>query len=137
MNHLNEEQLVLHYYGELTDSGVEKHLAECPGCRAEYRAVQQVLNTVDTAPIPERAADYGEAVWRRIEGRLGARRRGWFRRSWWALAPAAAPGAALIVVARSVVVVVTVGGVGRGGVRVGRAVRTVGSTAPGPPAAGP
>jgi hypothetical protein len=90
MNHLNEEQLVLHYYGELADASVEKHLADCTECRAEYRALQQVLNTVDSAPMPERAADYGEAVWRRIEGRLGARRRNWFQRSWWALAPAAA-----------------------------------------------
>jgi hypothetical protein len=48
-----------------------------------------VLNTVDSAPVPERQAGYGEAVWQRIENKLGARpaRRG-FR--WWIWAPALA-----------------------------------------------
>jgi hypothetical protein len=96
--HISEEQLVLLYYGEAADAApIESHLSECEQCRAEYRAVQTVLNTVDSAPVPERGADYGSAVWKRIERRAGARSRGlgsvlrlprWF--GWWMWAPVAA-----------------------------------------------
>jgi hypothetical protein len=88
--HIPEEQLVLLYYGEAADAApIESHLSQCEHCRAEYRAVQTVLNTVNSAPVPERAADYGSAVWKRIERRVGARRNvRWF--SWWMWAPVAA-----------------------------------------------
>ena len=90
MIHLSEEQLMLFYYGESAEaSGIEEHLAGCEQCRAEFRALQLVLNTVDSAPVPERGAGYGEAVWRRIGGQLGTRRR---RRvfTWWIWAPTTA-----------------------------------------------
>lgn len=88
--HISEEQLVLFYYGEAADAApIESHLTQCDHCRAEYRAVQTVLNSVDAAPVPERGPDYGSAVWKRIEGRVGGRRRtGWF--PWWMWAPVAA-----------------------------------------------
>lgn len=89
MNHLSEEQLVLFYYGESGEAAdIENHLAGCEACRAGFRSLQLVLNTVDSAPVPERNAEYGQAVWQRIEGRLGARRRVSFR--WWIWAPATA-----------------------------------------------
>jgi polyhydroxyalkanoate synthesis regulator phasin len=90
MNHISEEQLVLFYYGELPESaGIENHLEECEVCRDEFRAVQLVLNTVDSAPVPERSADYGRQVWQRIESRIGHRpRRSVWR--WWVWAPAMA-----------------------------------------------
>jgi len=90
MNHISEEQLVLFYYGESAEAtAIEGHLADCDTCRADFRALQLVLNTVDSAPVPERGAEYGPAVWRRIEGRLGARRK---RRvfHWWIWSPAMA-----------------------------------------------
>jgi hypothetical protein len=90
MNHLNEEQLVLFYYGESAEaSGIEQHLAGCETCRAEFRALQLVLNTVDSAPVPERHGDYGRDVWQRIEPRLGVRTRPRVFR-WWVWAPVAA-----------------------------------------------
>jgi len=88
MNHLSEEQLVLFYYGESAEaSGIEGHLTGCEQCRADFRALQLVLNTVDAAPVPERGAGYGEAVWQRLSQQLGTRKR---RRafSWWIWAPA-------------------------------------------------
>lgn len=90
MNHISEEQFVLLYYGESPDSrDVEKHLDECETCRAEYRTLQQVLNTVNSVPVPERGPEYGRAVWQRIAGRLPKRRR--FRlTSWWIWSPAMA-----------------------------------------------
>jgi predicted anti-sigma-YlaC factor YlaD len=56
MNHLNEEQFVLYYYGEQVD-GVEDHLGACEQCRVAYHTLQRVLNSVDSLPVPERGAD--------------------------------------------------------------------------------
>ncbi len=99
MNHLNEEQLVLYYYGETPDApAIERHLADCPDCRTEYQSMQLVLNTVDSAPVPERPAEYGAQVWQRIAGRIPRRTR-WsslWQPRWWVLGPAMA---ALLVVA--------------------------------------
>jgi hypothetical protein len=79
MNHLTEEQLVLHYYGEESDTlAAEQHLEECGECRTLYGSLQRVLNVVDSLPVPERGAEYGAQVWNRLEPRLGARRR-WFQ----------------------------------------------------------
>ena len=55
----------------------ERHLDECQECRALYGSVQRVLNMVEADPVPERGADYGAEVWRRIEGKLPARRWRW------------------------------------------------------------
>lgn len=92
MKHLSEEQLVLFYYGEWPETGgIEEHLGACEACRSSFRTLQLVLNTVDSAPAPERGALYGEQVWRRIEGRLGrvaAPRRKAF--AWWIWSPAMA-----------------------------------------------
>jgi len=98
MNHLSEEQLVMYYYGEET-SGVEDHLGECESCREGYHALQRVLNSVDSLPVPERDADYEAQVWRRVEGAL-PRKRG-FAARWFTWKPLIAAGAmaALLVAA--------------------------------------
>ena len=45
MNHLSEEQLILHYYGEEGDTlAVEQHLEGCEECRGVYASLQRVLN---------------------------------------------------------------------------------------------
>jgi hypothetical protein len=107
MNHLSEEQLILHYYGEPGEPGEpgdtlarERHLEACGECRALYASLQRVLNVVDALPVPERSADYGAEVWRRIEHRLGARRRTlWMLPATWRWAAAGAAFAALVVTA--------------------------------------
>ena len=38
MNHLNEEQLVLYYYGERS-AKAEEHLGACESCRAAYQTL--------------------------------------------------------------------------------------------------
>ena len=82
MNHLTEEQFVLYYYGEGDESPVVRaHLDACEACRAEYASLQRVLNVVDSAPVPERDANYGAQVWRRLQPLLGGRR--WSGLSWW------------------------------------------------------
>jgi hypothetical protein len=107
MNHLSEEELILHYYGEPGEPGepgdalaCEHHLEECGGCRALYASLQRVLNVVDSLPVPERSAEYGARVWQRIENRLGARRRTlWALPAWWRWAVAGAACAALMATA--------------------------------------
>jgi hypothetical protein len=94
MNHFGEEQLVLFYYGESAESAaIESHLGECEACRDEFRTLQRVLNTIDSAPVPERAPEYGSEVWRRIEKRIAPKLDPRPKRSflhWWIWAPAMA-----------------------------------------------
>jgi hypothetical protein len=97
MNHLNEEQLILHYYGEEGETlAVEQHLEECGDCRTVYVSLQQVLNVVDSLPIPERGPEYGSQVWRQIESRVPARRRFRWELSPWRIATAGAFAAMLV-----------------------------------------
>jgi hypothetical protein len=78
MNHLTEEQLVLHYYGEEGDAlEAERHLDDCPDCRQVYHSLQRVLNVVDSLPVPERGPEYGAEVWRCVAPAISARRK-WF-----------------------------------------------------------
>jgi hypothetical protein len=98
MKHLNEEQLVLYYYGEET-AGIEDHLGGCESCRESYHALQRVLNSVDSLPVPERSADYEAQVWRALERALPRKRS--FAARWFTWKPvlAAVSMAALLVAA--------------------------------------
>jgi hypothetical protein len=104
MNHLTEEQLILHYYGEEGETlATEQHLEECPDCREVYSALRRVMNVVDALPVPERGPEYGAQVWRRVEPLLPAHA-SWQRvlGNWmgpWRAAAAAAAFAALLVAA--------------------------------------
>jgi hypothetical protein len=88
MQHLNEEQLVLHRYRD--DNGdataAEQHLSTCGDCRAQYDTLCRVLALVDDLPVPERGEEYGTEVWNRLRWRLGRRER---VHMWQALAAAA------------------------------------------------
>jgi hypothetical protein len=90
MNHLSEEQLILHYYGETGDTlECEFHLDECSECREVYASLQRVLNVVDGLPLPDPGEDYGARVWQRIEPQIPHHRRWWFAAGWrWAAAAA-------------------------------------------------
>jgi hypothetical protein len=103
MTHLTEEDLILHYYGESADGDVARaHLDACPDCRTAFGSLARVLNVMDGLPVPERAADYEAAVWRRLMG-AGLRLPFWRRRSlrWPAVGLALASVlAAVVVIAR-------------------------------------
>lgn len=88
MQHLNEEQLILHHYH---DDGpevavVEQHLNACAECRAQYDTLCRVLALVDDLPVPQRGDEYGTEVWNRLRWRLGRSDRA---RVWQAFAAAA------------------------------------------------
>jgi hypothetical protein len=76
MQHLNEEQLVLHHYhdGESAPQ-VEQHLSGCAECRAQFDTLRRVLTLVDAMPIPERGEHYAAEVWTRLRWKLGSDRR--------------------------------------------------------------
>jgi hypothetical protein len=71
MNHLSEEQIVLHYYGDAEEaSEVERHLAACPDCRAEFVRVQATLKQIEPLEVTEPAAEFEEKTWLNLRDRL-------------------------------------------------------------------
>ena len=110
MTHLNEEQLVLYYYGEeayreaANRREVTEHLAACGDCRFRFESLQRVLAAVEAMPVPERAEGYGSEVWARLRPRLDGApgKESWASWNWW-LAPQrwalAGAMAALLIVA--------------------------------------
>jgi hypothetical protein len=88
--HLTEDDLVLHYYGELeADAGLRaaRHLDECAACHGSFTTLQRVLATVEAAPAVNVPDGFERTVWARLQPQL-ERRRGnnWF--SWIVLSPA-------------------------------------------------
>jgi ElaB/YqjD/DUF883 family membrane-anchored ribosome-binding protein len=70
MTHLEDDDLVLHYYGE-GEGPCVLHLEACAECRARLESLQDELGRVpDEAPEP--AADYEARLWEAIRPRLGA-----------------------------------------------------------------
>ena len=88
MQHLNEEQLVAHYYhDDDAPAAAESHLGECTECRLQYETIRRVLTLVTDAPMPERGDHYTDEVWTRLRWKLGARKR---RMRWTSFVAAAA-----------------------------------------------
>ncbi len=80
MNHLSEEQIVLHYYGDADEPGaIEQHLAACAECRAEFTRVQSMLQQIEPLEVPEPAENFEQKTWFNIRDRL-AEKGGFFRR---------------------------------------------------------
>ena len=103
-NHLSEDELVLHYYGETDradEARVESHLASCAECQFANQQLRQVMTLVDSAAPVEAPPGFERTAWARLEPALDAEaRRGWRTFFWfpqWALA-----GAALWFIANSV-----------------------------------
>ncbi len=100
MNHLSEEELILHYYGEEAGSPESvRHLELCGECRAIYGSLQRVLNAVDALPVPERGPEYASGLWSRIEPAIPARRRWSWPAPVWRWTAAAAATAVLMAAA--------------------------------------
>ena len=99
--HLTDDDLVLHFYGEMDDSAESEartHLSGCAECRRSYTKLQRVLAAVDAMPAPALADGFERVVWARLESALPARR-GWLG-GWlndWMLGPARLVWAAAVV----------------------------------------
>ena len=91
MNHLSEEQIVLHYYRDAEGATeIERHLAQCSECRAEFARMQSLLQQIEPLEVPEPAPNFEEKTWLNLRDRL-PEHGGFFRRlfspqSKWALA---------------------------------------------------
>ena len=99
--HLTDDDLVLHYYGEMNDAAEARaceHLEACEDCRRNLATLQRVMAAIDTAPVPEPDAWFEQRTWARLEPalRTPAPRSAW-QLPWRAMAWGAA--AALIVIA--------------------------------------
>src|SRR2546425_4192836 len=71
MNHYNEDDLILYYYGEgRKRPDIERHLDECGACAATYREIAGTLSMVTEPALPERGDQYGLEVWQRIRHKL-------------------------------------------------------------------
>jgi hypothetical protein len=78
--HLTDDELVLHYYGELETSAARRagdHLAECRTCRTSFATLQRVLAAVEAAPAVDVAEGFERTVWARLQPELPLRRTGW------------------------------------------------------------
>ena len=87
--HLTDDDLVLHYYGELPapgESRAESHLAACAPCQANYTRLQRVMACVDSAPAVEPGPGFERIVWARLEPALHRPRRNWL--AWFVFSPA-------------------------------------------------
>ncbi len=99
MPHLTEDDLVLHYYGELDgDAGTRAaaHLHECGACRAAFTKLERVFAMVDAAPEAVVTDGFERIVWARLQPRLEHARGGWA--SWFVFSPARLAWLAAIVV---------------------------------------
>ena len=76
--HPDESELVLHVYGDSSaPEVVERHLAVCIACAAEYRAIVETVAAIPEPAVPERGDHYGLEVWQRIRPLLPAEKPGW------------------------------------------------------------
>ena len=98
--HLTDDDLILHYYGETSpadERDTASHLQQCGGCRAEYTRLQRVLAAIDERSA---AVDPGPAfertVWARLEPHLRPARRSWV--GWLLTSPAPLGLAAAVIV---------------------------------------
>jgi len=98
--HLTDDELVLHYYGELTGSdetSATAHLADCSQCHESFTRLQRVLAVVDERVLagPELPEHFERVVWARLQPNLERERKGWA--SWFVLTPSRVAGIAAVV----------------------------------------
>jgi hypothetical protein len=89
--HLTDDDLVLHYYGEMSaaeEGDAVAHLRSCARCREEYTVLQRVLGSIDESALSQLdlPTSFERSVWARLEPNLRKQRRGWM--SWLVVSPA-------------------------------------------------
>ena len=72
--HLNEDDLILHYYGEAksAEHGNESHLESCAECGAAWHQLRRVMDAIDAAPVPEPGPSFERTVWARLAPEPGS-----------------------------------------------------------------
>jgi hypothetical protein len=95
MKHLNETELIEHYYEESANmADCERHLKGCPACAKSFAELSRDLERVKPLMPPERGEGYTEQVWQSIRPSLPVyeqpKRRWTLRQLWQPLGWAAA-----------------------------------------------
>jgi hypothetical protein len=93
--HPSDDDLILLFYGEAEPADAMRmrtHLAACSSCQASFRELEQTMELVDAAAVPEPDAAFERAIWTRIEPAL-ARPGRWSLRT---IGPALALAAAVV-----------------------------------------
>jgi len=96
--HLTDEDLILHYYGEAPEQEprAAAHLEGCAPCRGEYVRLQQVLGVIDESAVAvEPPPSFERTVWARLEPNLRPAQRTWMS---WLMSPAPLALAAAVAV---------------------------------------
>src|SRR5258708_5841764 len=81
MNHLTQEQIVLHFYGDAENSRqVARHLSVCAECRAEFDRVSALLTQIEPLEVPEPHESFEQKTWLNVRDRLPESRKSAFAR---------------------------------------------------------
>ena len=78
LEHLSEEQLLWHYYGE---EDLDDHLSKCLQCAAQLEALKASLAPVNLLTVPEPASGFEDKLWGSLvkcDASLLSRRRRWW-----------------------------------------------------------
>jgi anti-sigma factor RsiW len=100
--HLSEDQLILHCYGEVEraeQSRVDAHLAACADCQQAKEQLARVMTMIDTAAPVEAPPGFERTAWARLEPELDRNVRSGWRTFFWFPQWALAGGVAALVVA--------------------------------------
>jgi hypothetical protein len=84
--HLTDDDLVLHYYGEMPapdEARAESHLSACAECQTNYTKLQRVMAFVDSAPAVEAEPGFERVAWARLEPSLRRPERSWLTGFLW------------------------------------------------------
>lgn len=77
--HLTDDDLVLHYYGDMPadeDTRAAAHLSACGSCQQQYARLQRVMAAVDSSAAFEAPAGFERTAWARLEPDLSSGGRG-------------------------------------------------------------
>jgi anti-sigma factor RsiW len=72
-NHLTDDELILHCYGEIEgaeQARVDAHLASCMECQGAKEKIARVMTMVDTAAPVEAPEGFERIAWARLEPQL-------------------------------------------------------------------
>ena len=100
--HLTEDELILHFYGETERADtarVESHLESCAECQSAKEKLHSVMALVDSAAPVEAPIGFERIAWARLEPALDRNARSGWRTFFWFPQWALAGGVAALVLA--------------------------------------
>jgi hypothetical protein len=98
MSHLTDDDLILHFYGELPPveaARVDGHLRACASCHDAWAELGETLKLVDAAAIPEPPDGFERVMWAKVQQALPVPRRSSFW-TWRQVVPIASLAAVVV-----------------------------------------